>query len=97
MTSRPAKEPTQRQLRVGEEIRHALAGLITRGELHDPALFDVPLTVTEVRLTPDLKAATAFVMPLGGAGIEEVLAGLKRAAPWLRGRIGREVRLRFRA
>jgi ribosome-binding factor A len=95
MTTRPAKEPTQRQLRVGEEIRHALAGLIARGELHDPALFDVSLTVTEVRLSPDLKAATVFVMPLGGAGVAEVLAGLRRAAPWLRGRLAREVRLKF--
>jgi ribosome-binding factor A len=95
MTPRPAKEPTQRQLRVGEEIRHALAGLIARGELHDPLLFDVALTVSEVRLSPDLKAATVYVMPLGGAGVADVLAGLKRAAPWLRGRLAREVRLKF--
>ena len=74
MTSRPAKEPTQRQLRVGEEIRHALRRPHPRGELHDPALSDVPLTVTEVRLSPDLKAATVFVMPLGGAGTQEMLA-----------------------
>ena len=61
-----SKAPSQRQLRVGEELRHALARILARGELRDPVLVEVSLTVTEVRLSPDLKNATAFVVPLGG-------------------------------
>jgi ribosome-binding factor A len=88
-------EPSARQLRVGEEVRHGLARIFERHEMSDPALMDVTLTVTEVRMTPDLKHATAFVMPLAGAHAPEVLAGLKRAATYLRGLIAREVPLRF--
>lgn len=87
--------PRQRQLRVGEEVRHALARLLDRGELRDPVLLDAAITVSEVRMTPDLRAATAFVMPLGGRNIENVLAALHRAAPYLKGRVAREVSLRF--
>ena len=61
------REPSQRQLRVGEELRHALSHILQRGELRDPALAGVTITVTEVRISPDLKNADAFVMPLGGA------------------------------
>jgi ribosome-binding factor A len=89
------REPTQRQLRVGEELRHALARILQRGELRDPALLDVAVTVTEVRLSPDLKNATAYVMPLGGRHRDEVIAGLTRSAGYLRGQIAREVPLRF--
>ncbi len=88
-------EPTSRQLRVGEELRHGLARIFGRHELSDPALVDVTLTVTEVRMSPDLKHATVFVMPLAGAQAPETLAGLKRGAPYLRGLIAREVPLRF--
>ena len=88
-------EPSQRQLRVGEEIRHALAQVLTRGALRDPDLFDVAITVTEVRMSPDLRHATAFVTPLGGADIDRVVAALKRAAPFLQRQIGRDLRLRF--
>ena len=88
-------EPTSRQLRVGEELRHGLARIFGRHELSDPALVDVTLTVTEVRMSPDLKHATVFVMPLAGAHAPETLAGLKRGAPYLRGLIAREVPLRF--
>jgi ribosome-binding factor A len=90
-----AKAPSQRQLRVGEEIRHALAQLLARSELRDPELAGVPITVTEVRASPDLKNATVFVMPLGGGEEGAVLEALKRAAPFLRGRLAREVTLKF--
>jgi ribosome-binding factor A len=87
-------EPSQRQLRVGEELRHALAQLLRPGELRDPALYDANVTVTEVRLSPDLRNATAFVMPLAGANAADVVAGLRRSAPFLKGRIARAVQLR---
>src|SRR5690242_14767034 len=88
------RAPSQRQLRVGEELRHALAQLLRPGELRDPALHDASITVTEVRVSPDLKNATAFVMPLTGAKSDEIMAGLKRSAPFLRGRLARAVELR---
>lgn len=88
------REASQRQLRVGEELRHILAQLLRPGELRDPALADASITVTEVRLSPDLKNATAFVMPLGGGNADDILAGLKRSAPYLKSRVAREVALR---
>ncbi len=84
----------QRQLRVGEEMRHALALLFQRGALRDPALQDINLTVTEVRVSPDLKHATAFVMPLGGLNAPNAIAGLRRGAAYLRAEIARAVKLR---
>jgi ribosome-binding factor A len=89
------REPRQRQLQVGEELRHALSRILQRGELRDPALHDVAVTVTEVRLSPDLKNATAYVMPLGGRQSAEVIAGLTRSAGYLRSQIARAVPLRF--
>jgi ribosome-binding factor A len=89
------KGPSQRQLRVGETIRHALAEMLARGEVRDPDLEGLVVTVTEVRPSPDLKVATVYVMPLGGVGGDLALAALGRAAPYLRGRIAREVELRF--
>src|SRR3954452_20094062 len=85
---RPA---SQRQLRVGEELRHALAQLLRPGELRDPALREANVTVTEVRISPDLRNATAFVMPLAGSHADDVMAGLKRSAPFLKARIARMV------
>jgi ribosome-binding factor A len=90
---RAADGPSQRQLRVGEELRHALAAVFERGELRDPALA-VPITVTEVRVSPDLRQALVFVMPLGGIGGEEVIAALIRARGFLRKRIAAAVQLR---
>ena len=87
-------ERSQRQLRVGEELRHALAQLLRPGELHDPALEAANVTVTEVQVSPDLRNATAFVMPLGGANTADIVAGLRRSAPYLKSRIARLVRLR---
>jgi ribosome-binding factor A len=90
----PARWRSQRQLRVGEELRHALSGILRRGECRDPVLRDANITVTEVRVSPDLRNATAFVMPLGGANAGEVAAALKRGAPFLKGLVAREVPLR---
>jgi ribosome-binding factor A len=89
------REPSQRQLRVGEELRHALAGLLERGALREPALVDAVITVTEVRVSPDLRQATAFVMPLGGDRAADVLAGLARSAGYLRRELGKAVPLRY--
>ncbi len=88
------RAPTQRQLRVAEEIRHVLAGLFARGDFRDPELVDVTITVTEVRLGPDLKHATAFVRRLGRSDIEEKLPALRRAAPYLRSQMASALRLR---
>src|SRR5712691_13315688 len=85
---------SQRQLRVGEELRHALAQRLRPGELRDPALRDANITVVEVRLSPDLRNATAFVMPLAGANADEIMAGLKRSAVFLKGQVARMVELR---
>lgn len=90
------KQPVgQRQLRVGEEIRHALSAIFLRGELHEPELRDASITVSEVRVSPDLKNATAYVMPLGGGNRDEVVEALRELAPALRGLIGSKIRLRY--
>lgn len=89
------RELSQRQLRVGEQIRHALSRILQRGELRDPALTNVPITVSEVRCSPDLKVATVYVLPLGGENVTEVLGALKRAGAFLRGQVAREVRLKY--
>lgn len=83
-----------RSLRVGEEMRHALARIFEHG-LHDPALADVALTVTEVRVSPDLKHATVFVVPLSGSHAAEVMVGLKRAEGYLRRALAQAVKLRY--
>jgi len=95
MSRSRGKPPSQRQLRVGEEIRHCLARVLMQGEAHDPELQDVSVTVSEVRLSPDLKNATAFVMPLGGSHSQEAIKALNRAAPFFRHRLAEEVDLRF--
>ena len=88
------RQASQRPLRVGEELRHALAKILREGECRDPALESASITVTEVRISPDLKSATAYVTPLAGANAAEVLAALKRCAGFLKGVVGRELRLR---
>ena len=92
---RAGRTPSQRQLRVGEAIRHVLATLLARGELRDPVLQGASITVSEVRISPDLKNATVFVLPLGGGNAAEVAAALKRAAPYLRSQVAQSVRLRY--
>ena len=89
-----ASGPSQRQLRVGETLRHALAGIFARATFDDPALAATSFTVTEVRLSPDLHEATAFVVPLGGVGLDDSVAALNRAAGFFRGQVAREVVLR---
>jgi ribosome-binding factor A len=86
--------PGQRQLRVGEEIRHALSKILRTGECRDPALVEANITVTEVRMSPDLRNGTVFVMPLAGANAVATLAGLKRSAGFLKGLVAQEVPLR---
>jgi len=95
MASSRGKAPSQRQLRIGEEIRHALVEILSRGHFRDPVLRATPITVTEVRATPDLRRAIVFVTPLGGEGMEESLSALRRAAPYLRGQLGHHAKLRF--
>ena len=94
---------SQRQLRAGELIRHALVEVLREEEIHDPALKDVSVTVTEVRLSPDLKHATCFVEPLGAgvdsapvAGhVDEIVKALNAHAKFLRGVLGRHIDMRF--
>lgn len=90
----PARAPSQRQLRVGEEIRHLLSGVFLRGDIRDPELADVSITVTEVRASPDLRRATVFVSRLGRSDVAAKLPALARAAPFLRTRLARQLRLR---
>src|SRR5262249_32924034 len=88
-------EPSQRALRAGEVIRHAIADILSRGEVHDPVLEGRMITVPEVRMTADLKLATIYVMPLGGRDEKEVLAALERNKRYLRGEIAHRVNLKF--
>jgi ribosome-binding factor A len=91
-----AAGPSQRQLRAGELVRHALVDVLKQEELRDPDLKGVIVTIGEVRASPDLKHMTAFVAPLGGVGdVAKIAAALTRAAPFLRGRLGKHVELRY--
>jgi ribosome-binding factor A len=92
---RETKGPSQRQLRVGELVRHTLSELFTRGDVHDPVIQGHLITVPEVRMSADLRLATIYVMPLGGRNTEEVLAALERNKKYLRGEIARGVNLKF--
>jgi ribosome-binding factor A len=95
MSKREGRTPGQRQLRVGEEIRHVLAETLGHGELHDPELAGRTITVTEVRISPDLKNATVFVVPLGGEHSPEVMTALRRSAGHLRSLVAHQLRLRY--
>lgn len=87
--------PSQRMLRVGELVRHALAALFARGDVEDEALHGAVLTVPEVRMTPDLKIANAYVMPLGGAHAEAIVEALNRHRKFIRGRVAPQIDLKF--
>ena len=89
------KAPSQRQLRVGELIRHALADMLTRGEVHDPVLETTLVTIPEVRMTADLRLATIYVMPLGGKDQDAVIEAFNRNRKFLRGEIAHRVNLRY--
>jgi ribosome-binding factor A len=94
---RPQKiaTPGQRQLRVGELIRHVLAEMLTRGEIHDDALASHVVTIPEVRMSPDLRLATVFVVSLGGKDVKAVLQALDRTKRYIRGEVARAVNLKF--
>jgi len=94
LTKKTRSGPTQRQLRVAEEIRHVLSGVFTRNEFRDPDLAAAHITVTEVRISPDLKNATAFISRLGRSDVDLLLPSLKRATPYLRGQVAKALRLR---
>jgi len=92
-----AAGPSQRQLRVGEMLRHALAELLPRREIHDDVLTNSVITVSEVRMSPDLKLATAYVMPLGGGDVAQVIAALDRNKRYIRTSIAKAVKLKYAA
>jgi ribosome-binding factor A len=95
MAKQRPKAPGQRQLRVGEEIRHVLARIFERETLRDPALQNVRLTVTEVRPSADMRHARVYVVPLGGGKMDEILAGLKRVRPYLRREMAAHLTMKF--
>ncbi len=86
---------SQRQLRVGELVRHAMAEMLTRGDVHDPVIEGHLITVPEVRMTADLRLATIYVMPLAGRDTDQVLAAFERHKKYLRGEIAHRVNLKF--
>ncbi|HEX5776982.1 MAG TPA: 30S ribosome-binding factor RbfA [Caulobacteraceae bacterium] len=90
-----AAGPSQRQLRAGELIRHALVDVLREQDINDPDLAGVSVTVSEVRMTPDLKHAICFVAPLGGGHAREVVKALNRHAKFLRGLLGHNIEMRF--
>ncbi|HEY1927980.1 MAG TPA: 30S ribosome-binding factor RbfA [Caulobacteraceae bacterium] len=97
--SRPGRRspsgPSQRQLRAGELVRHALVDVLRHETLAEPALQGAPITVTEVRMSPDLRHAVCFVEPLGGEHAREAVEALNRSARFLRGRLGHAIELKF--
>ena len=94
-SARTGRAPSQRALRVGEVIRHALAEMFSRGDVRDDVLENHIITVPEVRMSPDLKLATVYVMPLGGRDTDKVIAALERNKKFLRGETARRVNLKF--
>lgn len=93
----PAREigPSQRQLRVGEVLRHALSGILSRGEVRDPELEGVSVTVTQVKPSPDMRHAVVYCEPLGGLNADRVIGALNRHKGFLRGLLGHSIRLKF--
>jgi ribosome-binding factor A len=94
MSKKSKRPPSQRQLRVGEELRHVLSQIIERDKLRDPDLAGVSITISEVSISPDLGNATAFVTRLGGGEPDKIVAALRRATPFLRYEIAKRVELR---
>ena len=92
---RASSGPSQRQLRVGELIRHALAEMLSRGEVHDPTIESHMITIPEIAMTADLRLATIYVMPLGGRDAKPVIEALERNKKFLRGEIARRINLKF--
>jgi ribosome-binding factor A len=94
MSKSGQKAPSQRQLRVGEEVRHIIAGIIERGDIRDPDVAGKLVTVTEVSVSPDLKNAQVFVVETGGGDMQALLGGLKRVAPFFRHELAHKMTLR---
>lgn len=94
-TSENGKPPSQRQLRVGELVRHGIAEILTQGTFRDPALDGRAITVPEVRMSPDLRNATVFVMPLGGIGEDEIVDALMRNRKYIRGQLAKKMSQKF--
>lgn len=88
-------QPSQRMLRVGEQIKHVIAETLARGHFHEPVLLDAGVTVTEVRVSPDLKHAYAYVLSLGGRNMEDVLPALNNEAHYFQKEINRGTQLKF--
>ena len=88
------KNTSQRPLRIGEEMRHVLADIFIRGECRSPDLFDIQITISEVRVAPDMKNATAFFMPLAGQNKEKILQALRDASPEVRHHVSKRMKLR---
>jgi ribosome-binding factor A len=86
---------SQRQLRVGELVRHALADLLMRGEVHDPVIEGHLITIPEVRMTADLRLATVYIMPLAGRDTDDVIAAFERNKKFLRGEVAQQINLKF--
>ena len=91
---RKSRPPSQRQLRVGEEIKHILAAVLLRGQSGDPLIDTTSVTISEVRVSPDFQNATVFVLPLGGKQLKELLAALKENRGYFRKELARQMRLR---
>jgi len=95
MARRSGRAPSQRQLRVGETVRHALSDILVRGELHDPDLQDISMTVTEVEVSPDMRNARVYVAPLGGGDAEKAVSALDRCSAYLRGQLAKNIHLKY--
>ena len=93
--SRAGKGPSQRQFRVGELVRRVLAEILSRGDVHDDVLQSHSVTITEVRPTPNLRSAQVYFLPLSGQDLQEVAVALNRHSAYLKGRISKEVHLKF--
>lgn len=94
-TKNKGKGPSQRMLRIGELVRHKLAEMLSRGEIHDDVLASHVITIPEVRLTPDLKLATVYVMPLGGSDVKPVIEALTRNKKYIRAEVAHTLNLRY--
>ncbi len=94
-SAKTGKAPSQRALRIGEVIRHALAEILSRGEVRDEVLTSHAVTVPEVKMSPDMRLATAYVMPLGGRDVGPVLEALERHRRYIKGEVARRINLRY--
>ena len=94
-SGRGAREPSQRQLRAAELVRHVLAEIFTHEEIHHKELTDVAITVTEVAISSDLRQANCYIIPLGGRNAVNILAALRKISPWIGGQVARRIRLKF--